>query len=471
MILSKIFSKSSNDASGLPVKLGSDPIAVLKSVRRRRSDEQLRYLSQAVFLEESGSPHSLSHTALVASACVAGFIGWAALAEVNEVAHAPGSVVPSSLEQVVQHLDGGLVRSIEVAPGQLVEPGQLLLTIDDGATSDTFQKTKAKRAHLSMTAQRLQAQIDGRAPDFANQADTRVEDVANQTNLYKSTMFDRESKLQIVETQLAQKKNDMAILDAELVTAQQGLEPVKRLHAARKELYGKELIAYPVFAKGEQDLIRVNGDIERIKEQRKRAEVAIDEFTGRIVSLKQTAHLEDSRALNETMAELKETTSAINMLESRMQRLTLRSPVRGVVKALNVNSIGGVIPPGQTVASIVPVDDELVIDAQITPRDVGHVRAGQKVHVKVSAFDFSRYGVVDATLEQLSATTFASPNGEQYYKGRIRLSKPFVGDDSTRNRIMPGMTIMADIKTGKKTMLEYLLKPVQVATSTAFTEK
>ena len=462
------YSGTRQTAAALPAAQAQVSIG---AVRRKRSDRQLRYLSQAVYLEEAGSPTALSRTALLACGCVAGFIGWAAFAQVNEVAHAPGAVVPSGLEQVVQHLDGGLVRTLSVRPGDLVNRDQILLTIDDGATTETLTRAAAKQQLLQLTVQRLEAQIGGSHPDFSSVTGASTIDVSAQSNLFESTVFDRRSKMHIIETQLAQKTNDMAILDAELASAQDGLGPAKRIHASRQELMDKRLIAYSTFARSEQEIIRINGDIERIREQRKRAEAAMREFNERLVSIRLAAHLEDTSALNEALAALKEADANLTILKNRQHRLALRSPVRGIIKAVNVNSIGSVLSPGQTVATIVPVGDELVVDAQVAPRDIGHIRPGQVAHIKISAFDFSKYGVAVGTVDHISATTFTTPDGQAYYKARIKLARSYVGQDSNGNRILPGMTVMADIKTGNKTILEYLLKPVQVARTTAFTEK
>lgn len=468
--LQKLFNRTPAEP-GLPAPNTPVGGSLARTTRRRSADAQLRYLSQAVFLEESGSPRSLSHMALISCGCVGGFLLWSAFTEVNEVSHAPGSVVPSGLEQVVQHLDGGIVQTISIQPGELVEKGQVLLTLDDGATTDTLDRTKSKLLFLNMTARRLRSQVDGTEPTFSDFSNARAEDVATQTHLHKSTVIEREAREKIVESQTAQKKNDIAILKSELDTASQGLEPADKMFAARKMLFDRGLVSYPVLAKAEQDLIRVKGLIDSTKEQIKRGEVAIGEFDERLTSLKQTARLEDSKALNDAVSEIRQTQSAIDMLEARRQRMTLRAPVRGLIKALNVNTIGSVLPPGQTIASIVPLNDELVVESQISPRDIGHIRPGQDVHVKISAFDFAKYGVVPGKLERISATTFAASTGEQYYKGRIRLAKTFVGENPAVNHIMPGMTTMADIRTGRKTVLEYLLKPVQVATSTGFSEK
>jgi membrane fusion protein, adhesin transport system len=136
-----------------------------------------------------------------------------------------------------------------------------------------------------------------------------------------------------------------------------------------------------------------------------------------------------------------------------------------------VHTVGGVIPPGAIITEIVPLDKELVVEAKIQPRDVGHVRIGQPVTVKVTTYDFSRYGGITGELKDVSASTFLDEQGEPYYKGIVELDRNYVGKDPMHNRVMPGMTVQADIKTGKKTLFSYLLKPVYSSVSTAFRER
>ncbi|MBU0859625.1 MAG: HlyD family efflux transporter periplasmic adaptor subunit, partial [Alphaproteobacteria bacterium] len=156
---------------------------------------------------------------------------------------------------------------------------------------------------------------------------------------------------------------------------------------------------------------------------------------------------------------------------ARVQRLAVKAPVNGLVKGLSVNTIGGVVQPGQALMEIIPMDENLVVEVRIPPRYIGPLKVGQAVQVKVSSYDFSRYGSVTGTLDFISATTFIGENGERFYRGRVLLDKNFVGAPAQKNILMPGMTVMADIVTGNKTILEYLLKPVHRAMLSSFSER
>jgi HlyD family secretion protein/adhesin transport system membrane fusion protein len=161
----------------------------------------------------------------------------------------------------------------------------------------------------------------------------------------------------------------------------------------------------------------------------------------------------------------------LEKMNNRVGRLDVQSPVNGLVKGLTVNTVGGVIQPGQALMEIVPLDSQLVVEVRIPPQHIGHLKVGMPVQVKVSTFDFSRYGAITGKLEFLSPTTFMGERGERFYRGRVRLDKNYVGTNEAQNIILPGMTVMTDIITGDKTIMAYLLKPIHNSIKTAFTER
>ena len=170
-------------------------------------------------------------------------------------------------------------------------------------------------------------------------------------------------------------------------------------------------------------------------------------------------------------AELAEVEEALRDLRDRVERLEVRAPVRGVVNALAVHSVNAVIQPGQELLEIVPMADELVVEARVMPHDIGHVEEGQAADIRVSSYDFARFGAVLGVVRQLSASTYLDENLQPYYRAVIALDQDHVGDQPGVNRIIPGMTVEADIKTGSKTILDYLLRPVSRGLSSAFQER
>lgn len=438
---------------------------------RRQNDAQLRYLSHATFLEEAGTPHFLNGAALAACLCVVSFLTWAAMTHITEVSHAPGEIVPAGFEQVVQHLDGGIVKKIEVKAGDKVEKGQVLLTVDDGATFENLQRARSKFVSLELTNARLRAIYDTSVPDWRTVPAAKPEDIDTQTNLFHSALEEQLGRERIVLEQIEQKKTATTILNGQLATAQRNQQINQNILEARRSLFAKQLVAYPVLARAEQDSNQMNGEVVKLNDQIKQNSEALTELTHRLDAIRRTTRLETAARLNETNSELNQLKSSIEALEKRYDRLELRAPVRGLVKAMQVNSLGSVLAAGQTVLTIVPIDEELVVEVQISPRDIGHVRPGQDVHVKFSAYDFSRYGVVKGKLERISAGAFTGRAGEQHYRARVSLAATHVGSNQAQNRIIPGMMVMADIQTGNKSVLDYLLKPVKATAATAFTER
>lgn len=438
---------------------------------RQSNDAQLRYLSQAAYLEEAGAPHYLSGVALTACLGVAAFIAWSACTNVTEVAHAPGQVVPSGFEQVVQHLDGGIVKTINVKEGDLVEQGQSLLTVDDGVTFESLQRAKAKLTFLELSQVRLRALYDVTSPDWQSVPNAAAEDISAQTDLYKSAMEEQRGQEKIVEEQIEQKRTAEIIFAGQLDTTRKNLELTEKIFQARRDLFAKDLIAFPVFAKAQQDFIVASGEIDKIKDQIKQNSEGLTELTHRLDAIRRSARLETATKINETSSEITQIKSTIAALQLRFERFDVKAPVRGYVKAMQVNTLGGVLGSGQTVMSIVPTDEELVVEVKIAPADIGHVHPGQLVHVKFSAFDFTRYGTLNGRIDRISASAIGGPNGEQSYRARVLLDAKHLGHLKDEQRVIPGMTVMADIQTGEKSVLDYLMKPIKSTSAMAFTER
>jgi membrane fusion protein, adhesin transport system len=199
-------------------------------------------------------------------------------------------------------------------------------------------------------------------------------------------------------------------------------------------------------------------------------QAAIREYQDRLSSLDAGFTDDASQKLDGILAAQAQNRELAAKIRERVDRLGVRAPVHGTVKGLTVNTTGNVVQPGQTLMEILPADAPLVVSLKIPPQYIGHIRPGQSVQVKFSSFDFSRYGALPGTLEFISAASFSGERGERYFQGRVQLARNYVGEDS-RNIIIPGMTVMADIITGDKTVLQYLLKPIRNTISTAFIER
>ncbi len=436
----------------------------------RTSENQIRYLSQAIQLEEAVNPARLRTTMLTISITIIAFTIWSGFTNINEVARTPGEVVPNGYQQVVQHLEGGIVKRIGVKEGDVVKAGQMLVELDDTGVSEDLNRAQSRQTTLSMQEERLRAFIEKRTPDFSKFGEGAASSVADQQQFFRTMESNNVGERKVIEDQITQKKRMIASLQAELRTAQENLAISTKLFQRREELYRKGFLAETKYLEAQQSMNSIEGDIARTQSRLSVADAEIREYRTRLHSLGLNQNDRVNERLDAIIADKAQNDELLKEMRSRYARLAIRAPVSGIVKGLSVNTIGAIVKPGETLMEIVPVEDELVVEVKIAPQHIGHLKVGQPVKVKLSSYDFSRYGLVNGTLEQISATTFSGENGERYYQGRIRLGQNYVGHDRN-NQVMPGMTVMAEIITGEKTILQYLLKPIHNSLKTAFSER
>lgn len=437
---------------------------------RKLSEKQLRYLSQAVQLEESVNPAIIRTTLMTIGAAILCFTVWAGFTNIHEVARSPGEVVPSGYQQVVQHLEGGMVDKILIAEGDIVEEGAPLLEISGTGVIEDLERARARKFAIIAQEERLRAYLENRQPDLSRIDPKYTVLIADQKNFFETMEGAQRQEQNIIAEQISQKRALLQSLQRQMATARENLAISADLFRKKSELHRKGYLSETKYLEAKQAINAIEGDIAQIGSRITSANAEIKEYTGRYASIDLSQDDRVNERLDALIAEKTQHEEVLRKLEDRVTRLVLRSPVRGIVKGLSVNTVGSVIRPGETVLEIVPIDKELVVQVRIPPQDIGHIKPGQHVKVKLSSFDFSKFGLIDGTLDQVSATTFKGEAGERFYQGKVRLSKNYVGNDST-NAVMPGMTVMAEIITGRKTILEYLLKPVHNSLKTAFSER
>ncbi len=397
---------------------------------------------------------------------------WANQAELDEVVIGSGKVIPSRQIQVVQNLEGGILAEILVQEGDTVQRGQVLLRIDDTRFSASFRENKLRSTALAAKAARLRAEAEGRDLAFDEAIAQQYPKIwQGEQSLFASRRNEFRTTLSIFRQQIAQHEQELAELKATLGKLERG-------HAlANKELK----MTMPLVKEGavsEVEVIRlqrqvndIRGEFEttklaipRIESKHREAQKKLTEFE---LSFRNKARKE----LNEVTTELAGLDESNVALEDRVKRTSVRSPVKGTVKQLLVHTVGGVIKPGMNLIEIVPIEDTLLIEAQIRPANIAFLRPGQKAVVKLTAYDYSIYGGLSAKLEHISADSILDSQGNGYYLVRVRTDKNYLGDDEQRFPIIPGMTTYVDILTGKKTVLSYILKPLLRARERALRER
>lgn len=440
-------------------------------IRNKSQEMQLRHLSQSVRLQEAVHPRLVRLSIISICFSVAIFTGWSAVTNINEVARAPGEIVPQGFQQVVQHFDGGIVREILVTEGQMVESGDLLVRLDGAGAQEDLVRAASQQTALLMQKERLQAFVDGRHPDFSSIKGATPALVAEQMSIFNSMMQARGKEKLVIQDQIAQKRQYIGVLQTKLRTQQENIAIVQDKYDRIKELDARGSVAHIDYLEAKQELNSLKGESDKTRKEIAQAQSELKEYEGRLSSMA-AGHNDDAyQQLDIVAASLAQNNEIIAKQQERVNRLAVRAPVRGVIKGLAINTIGGVVQPGQTLMEIVPLDKSLVVEARIPPQYIGNLKPGQSVQVKVSAYDFTRYGSVSGKLDAISATTFTGERGERFYRGRIVLDRDYVGRDKSVNAVTPGMTVMADIVTGQKTILEYLLKPIQRSLQTAFSER
>ncbi|MGE5506701.1 MAG: HlyD family type I secretion periplasmic adaptor subunit [Actinomycetota bacterium] len=431
-----------------------------------------RHLAQAVVFEEGGVGPLVRGTMLTTILTVGALVAWAAVTPVKEVAVTNGQVVPSSLIRPLQHLEGGIVREVLVKEGQLVDKGEVLVRLDPAQALAELEQLRARETGLMLRAERLRAFAEGRAPNFGT-ADESADHAQAQD---QGTIFDaqekaRDASAQVLERQIDQRRADIALYRSQISAMDQQIDLLDKEVEIRRHLVEKELASKVVYFNVLRELERLKGERARFLGQLKTAREALAEAETRLTDQRSKLSHDALNEMGTVTAELAQLREARAKMEDRVVRLEIVSPVRGLIQELAVTSPGSVIQAGGMVTKIVPVDDTLLVENQITPRDIGHVVPGQAVRIKVASYDFARFGAVTGHVAQVSPSTFLDEKKSPYYKGLVELDKTYVGENPDRNHILPGMTVQVDVVTGEKTILQYLLKPVYMAAMQAFQER
>lgn len=397
---------------------------------------------------------------------------WADWATLDEVTHGDGKVIPSSQLQVVQNLEGGIVSEILVREGDQIDNDQVLLRIDDTRFSSSFRESRLRYLATLASVARLTAEADARDLDMPEEVkNERPELGRSERALYRSRQAELNSTIAILQKQVEQRQQELTELKARRGQLRTSHD------LARKELE----ITEPLVKQGimsEVELLRLQrtvnelkGDLEANKLASPRAQSAINEARQKIEEQRLRFRSEARDELNQQQDELSRLSESIRAQEDRVTRTTVRSPVKGIVQRMMVNTIGGVVQPGMDLVEIVPLEDSLLIEARIRPSDIAFVRPGQEATIKLSAYDYSIYGGLPAKLEHISADTIRDERGESFYQIRLRTQQNYIGNDAEPLPIIPGMTATVDILTGKKSVLDYLLKPIRKAQERALRER
>jgi len=395
---------------------------------------------------------------------------WASTAQIDEVVRGEGKVVPSRQVQIVQSLDGGVVQEILVRPGDKVVKNQVLLRIDPTRYSSSLGENRAEALALKAKVARLDAIASDKpfqAPaDVLEQAPHLAE---QERNVWQARTRELQANLEVAREQLNQRQQELRSTIANRDQAATACSLSSREYSMTKPLLASGAVSQVDLLRLQRDVAKYCGDQKAAAAQIDKIQAAIQEAEAKLRETEVTFRNQARTELSDTRAKLSSLLESQIALADRVTSSNIRSPVNGTVKTLAANTVGGVVQPGKDIMEIVPSDDTLLLEVKVNPRDIGFLYPGQQAEVKFTAYDFSIYGGLQGHVEEIGADSITDEKGNSYYLVKVRTEKSYVGSDE--RPIIPGMMAEVHILTGKRTLMQYLLKPVLRAHSNAFRER
>ncbi|WP_428456162.1 HlyD family type I secretion periplasmic adaptor subunit [Photobacterium makurazakiensis] len=409
---------------------------------------------------------------------------WAANAQLEQVTRGQGRVIPSLQLQIVQNLEGGIVKQILITEGEQVSSQQPLILIDDTRFRSDFDEKAIDLAGLEADAIRLNALLDSvktgkqavtiatdRLTFSALFSEQHPELVHRQRSEYRDTLANLSNQLSVISQQIQQKNRELDEAKARLANQKRSLSLASQEYRITKPLADEGVVP-------KVELLKLQRQVNDTRREATSTELSLPVIRAELgeatlkrldIALKFRTDMQSE--LNQTSDKLDTLNQSHIGLKDKVARTIVTSPVNGTVHKIHINTVGGVIQPGMDLVEIVPTEDSLLVEAKIAPKDIGFLRPGLKAKLKFTAYDFTVYGGLDGTLEHISADTVTDEQGDSYYQIRIRTNSSHVLDrDGGQLPIIPGMTAAADIITGQRTVLQYLLNPVLKARHTALRE-
>jgi len=400
------------------------------------------------------------------------FIFWAKFALIDEIARGDGEIIPTGENQMIQNLEGGIVEELLVKEGQEVKKGEILLKINNEKSRSSFSANTIKADALDAKIIRLTAEANAKKFLVSDALKKRIPlFVANEESLYFTNKQQLNSKLNALKEQLSQRRQERKEAEAQL----------EHLGASSKLISKEVKMTKPMVAKGVRskiDFLKLQREANEIKGKYTATEKSLPRIISTIeevkLNIKETILIYKGEAkvkLNEAVAELRTLRADSTALKDQVVRTVVRSPMNGVVQKIFVHTIGGVIRPGADIMEIVPSDEALVVEVKVKPSDIAFIYFGQKAIAKFSAYDFSIYGGLTGKVILISADTIKDEKDNVFYTVRIKTDKNYIGRHGKKLKLIPGMTVSVDIVTGKKSVLDYILKPILKTKQYTFTER
>ena len=420
-----------------------------------------------------GRPRVLGNLLLIG---IVGFfiaiVWWASWAEIDERTSGQGQVIPSSQVQVVQNLEGGILAALHVAEGEAVVEGQLLMRLDNTQFIAKSREDRAKLYALNAVIARASAEIDGTSLSFSQEVLDNVPAVARtEAALYRSRARELAATIEVFNQQIVQGEQELIELDTRVRQLERSLELIEEELDITRPMVDKGVMPRVDLIRLEREHNEIKGTLDASRQMAPRLDAALSEIQGKIREARANFKSAALKELNEAQVNLNALQESLASVDDRVRRTEILAPVAGIIKQVLINTIGGVVRPGMDLVEIVPLDDKLLIEARIRPADIAFLHPGQEATVKITAYDYTIFGTLPAELVYISADTILDEKQESYYLIRVRTERNDLGNEEKTLPIIPGMTAEVDVLTGKRTVLEYLLKPILRGREMAFRER
>ena len=397
---------------------------------------------------------------------------WAFFAELDEVAVATGEVVPQGKIKVVQHLEGGIVEELFVAEGDAVKEGDTLLQLDLASTGSNLEELRVRLDSQLLVRARLVAEAEGGKLTFPKDtADRRQTLVSAQRQAFKARKRELDSTMRVLQEQVKQRVLEIQELSARQKAAKRNYKLATERLKMSKSLLSEGLTAKMEHLELEAEVESLDGEMKSLEPALPKARAAAEESRQRLKEGEIRFRREAREELGKTEQEIARLNELLTRVTEQGSRAKIKSPIDGIVKNLRYNTIGGVIKPGEPILEIVPTGENLVIQSKLNPTDRGYVTEGQSALVKISTYDFARYGGLEGTVIQLAPDTTTDENGQPFFRVIVQTDKNYLGEEEGSLPIVPGMQATVDIHTGKKSVMDYLVRPILKLRHEAFRER
>jgi HlyD family type I secretion membrane fusion protein len=429
------------------------------------------FLTRSVLLEETGTGVIVKLIIYGTFLMVAGFIVWSIYMPLDEVAMTNGELVPKMRLQEVQHPNGGVIKKIYVSNGDKVKTGDLLLELDSEVINAKISEAKTTYNFLLAKRERLEAYLQKRKPNFSKFPPEVAKMINQQTEILQNLIDSEKLKYDLLETQIDQANDELSKLKKQKITLDNQIRLINKELEIQTKLEKLGAVPKLQLIKLKRSISQIEQSSESIPEDIAKVKDKIAELALTRDKIKTDLISKFREKLEEVIQKLPKAKSALENYSHDLEHLKLYANVSGTIHDLQTNTNGGVLRPMITAMKIVPDNEELVAEVHVAAKDIGHIKVGDSAKVRLTTFDFSRFGAIKGKVINISASSYLDKHEVPYYLATVKLEKLYININGEERRLMSGMSVEADIKTGTKTLMKYLLRPIFKSASQAFSER